>query len=265
MKYQKLLYFLQNVGKNPSALIYEDELTGLSNRRYLFHHCQNAIDWQALDRRPVSLVMINIDYFKRINNQYGHNTGDQALIHAAENIRTAAPENGVCVRYAGDSFFLLLADHSKPEARSIAEKLLHQIRRQPFSAPEAGTRIPLSLSIGIAGAPEDAADIKNLIHKADTAMQAARKAGRDRCMDSEEVSDAGVFPRTALQYLENAGLAGRGDQLTSMRESLRYFDQGQSRMVIVDGAPGIGKTRFLSTIEKDLEENLQPVDRKSVV
>ncbi|MBA2881014.1 diguanylate cyclase (GGDEF)-like protein [Desulfosalsimonas propionicica] len=265
MKYQKLLYFLQNVGKNPSALIYEDELTGLNNRRYLFHHCQNAIDWQALDRRPVSLVMINIDYFKRINNQYGHNTGDQALIHTAESIRTAAPENGVCVRYAGDSFFLLLPDHSKPEVRSIAEKLLHQIRRQPFSAPEAGTRIPLSLSIGIAGAPGDAADIKNLIHKADTAMQAARKAGRDRCMDAEEVSDAGVFPRTALRYLENAGLAGRGDQLTRMRESLRHFDQGQSRMVIVDGAPGIGKTRFLSTIEKDLEENLQPVRVQGII
>lgn len=265
MKYQKLLYFLQNVGKNPSALIYEDELTGLNNRRYLFHHCQNAIDWQATDRRPVSLVMINIDYFKRINNQYGHNTGDQALIHAAESIRTEAPENGVCVRYAGDSFFLLLADHSKPEARSIAEKLLHQIRRQPFFAPEAGTRIPLSLSIGIAGAPEDAADIKNLIHKADTAMQAARKAGRDRCMDAAEVSDAGVFPKTALQYVENAGLAGRGDQLARMRESLRHFNQGQSRMVIVDGAPGIGKTRFLSTIEKDLEENLQPVRVQGII
>ncbi len=259
MKYQKLLYFLQNVGKNPSALIFEDELTGLNNRRYLFNYCQNEIDWKDLDNIPVCLLMINIDYFKRINNRYGHNTGDQVLVHASETIKAAVPSNTVVVRYAGDNFLVLMPGLQKNEVRPIAEKILYQIRRQPFFVPEAGARIPLSLSAGTAGAPADASNIKSLIHKADAAMSAARQAGRDRCMDARDISDTSIFPKTVLQYLENAGLAGRGDQLARIRESLRQFDHGKNRLIIVDGAPGIGKTRFLSAIEEELKESFQPI------
>jgi diguanylate cyclase (GGDEF)-like protein len=259
MKYQKLLYFLQNVGKNPSALIFEDELTGLNNRRFLFHHCQNEIDWNDLDTCPVCLLMVNIDYFKRINTKFGHNTGDQVLVHVAETIRTAVPANSIVARYAGDNFLVLLNGLQKDKTHAIARKLLDQIRTQPFAVPETGQRVPLSLSAGIACAPENASNIKSLIHKADAAMSAARQAGRDRCMDAGDVSDSSVFPKTALQYLESAGLAGRGDQLARIRESLRHFSQGKNRMIIIDGAPGIGKTRFLSTIEKDLKSHFKPI------
>jgi diguanylate cyclase (GGDEF)-like protein len=259
MKYQKLFYFLQNVGKNPSALIFEDELTGLNNRRFLFHYCQNEIDWNALDSRPVCLLMANIDYFKRINTRFGHNTGDQVLVHIAETIKTAVPANSILVRYAGDNFLILLNGLQKNNAHTIAGKLLDQIRTQAFAVAETGHRIPLSLSAGIACAPEDASNIKSLIHKADAAMSAARQAGRDRCMDAGDVSDSSAFPKTALQYLESAGIAGRGDQLARIRESLRHFGQGKNRMIIVDGTPGIGKTRFLSAIEKDLKNHFSPV------
>jgi diguanylate cyclase (GGDEF)-like protein len=63
MKYQKLLYFLQNVGRDPSSLMMEDYLTGLKNRRYLLHYLKKEIDWGALDAQPVSLLLVDIDYF----------------------------------------------------------------------------------------------------------------------------------------------------------------------------------------------------------
>ncbi|MFP3999175.1 MAG: GGDEF domain-containing protein, partial [Desulfobacterales bacterium] len=139
MKYQKFLYFLQNVGKDPSALVFEDELTGLYNRRYLLGYFKNRVNWNSLENNPLCLLMIDADYLKRINDQYGHNTGDQAIVHIAELIRKAAPANAVPVRYSGDNFLLLLPERSKSDAHAIAQKVLHLTHKTDFSTPEART------------------------------------------------------------------------------------------------------------------------------
>ncbi|MBS3732368.1 MAG: GGDEF domain-containing protein, partial [Desulfobacterales bacterium] len=160
MQYQKFFYFLQNVGRDPAALIFEDEVTGLNNRRYLLHYFKNRVNWAALERNPLCLMMIDVDYFKRINDQYGHDVGDQAMVHAAEIIKNALPRNAIPVRYAGDNFLIVLPKGQKPDARALARKLLHLVRKNPFSPAEASAEIPLTVSIGIAAAPEDAADGK---------------------------------------------------------------------------------------------------------
>lgn len=265
MKYQKFLYFLQNVGKDPSALIFEDELTGLNNRRYLLHYFQTGIDWKALDLHPVCLLMINIDYFKRINEQYGHNTGDQVLVHAARMLRSHAPKDALCVRYAGDNFLLVLPGRKKEDARPIAAKLVREIREQAFFVPETGTRIPLTASAGLAAAPDDAADSKALIHMADTAMYHAKQSGRDRCADAATALQKPVFPRAALQYLERAGIAGRKEALEKVGEALARFSGGANQFVLVEGAPGMGKTRFLSAVQENLDPGLDPIRVHGVV
>ena len=80
MKYQKFFYFLQNNGRDPSYLIFEDELTGFYNRRYLFHYIKNRVSWNELKDNPVCLLMIGADHLKRINEQYGEKAGDRALL-----------------------------------------------------------------------------------------------------------------------------------------------------------------------------------------
>jgi diguanylate cyclase (GGDEF)-like protein len=125
MAYQDLLYFLQNVGKDPSRLIFEDELTGIYNRRFLLNYFEYKIPWDSLENHPVSLIMLDIDYFKQINDTHGHETGDQALIWMATLLREVAGEAGLPVRYAGDEFIILLpyAPCPMPLARMFHELL----------------------------------------------------------------------------------------------------------------------------------------------
>ena len=155
MKYQKLLYFLQNVGKDPSGLMFEDYLTGLNNRRFLLHYLKHNIDWGAIDDKPVSLVMIDIDFFKRINSQYGSTVGDQVLTHIAGILKDISREKGIPVLYAGDEFMVLLPGRNKRATVSLAAEIFFQIKNQLLFSPDAGREIPLTVSMGIATAPDD--------------------------------------------------------------------------------------------------------------
>ena len=100
MKYEELSYFLQNIGKDPSRLIFEDELTGVYNRRFLLHYFQYKIAWESLPDHPLSLIMMDLDYFKKINDTYGHPVGDQALVFLARVLREVSGDDGLPIRYA---------------------------------------------------------------------------------------------------------------------------------------------------------------------
>ena len=84
MPYEELVASLQHIGKDPSRLIFEDELTGIYNRRFLLRYLENKIDWEDQGEVPVSLLMIDLDHFKNINDTHGHLSGDQALVHIAQ-------------------------------------------------------------------------------------------------------------------------------------------------------------------------------------
>jgi len=254
MKYQKLLYFLQNVGKDPAALIYEDELTGLNNRRFLLSFFKHKIDWNTVRQSPVSLLIIDIDHFKRIKDQYGTNAGDQVLLHIAGQIESAAGDDDVVVRYAGNQFALLLPGRPKAEALETAGKLISGIHNSPFFLPEAGKQIPVTLSIGVATAPNDAESGKLLINQADTALYHARSSGGDLCADAATVS------RQAIRYIDSAGVIGRKSHFEQVSAALKKVSTGKSQFVIIDGAPGMGKTSFLDTVQRNLEKTtLKPV------
>ena len=79
----ELYSYLKNVGKDPSALVFEDELTGLHNRRFCLNYLQHKLSWDFPDERRVSLLMMDIDYFKEVNDTYGHERVDEALIHVS--------------------------------------------------------------------------------------------------------------------------------------------------------------------------------------
>ncbi|MGD9039579.1 MAG: GGDEF domain-containing protein, partial [Desulfobacteraceae bacterium] len=87
---QELFNFLEHSGKDPSRLIFEDELTGIYNRRFLYQYLQSKVQWDTLEQRPFSLLMMDVDNFKQINDRYGHQTGDQALIWVAGLIQEVA-------------------------------------------------------------------------------------------------------------------------------------------------------------------------------
>ncbi|MFO7839635.1 MAG: diguanylate cyclase [Desulfosalsimonadaceae bacterium] len=254
MKYQKFFHFLQNTGKDPAALYFEDELTRLKNRRFLLDYFQHNINWDKLQRHPVSLLMIDADYLRHVNDQYGHEAGDQALVHISGLVKEVTPAHGLAVRYAGDEFIILLAGTDKNGALAVAENLLEQSHYNLFFASEADTPIPLTVSIGCATAPDDADTAKGLLHQADLAVYGAKQAGKNRHVDAAEVIPETVSYKNAIHYLDNAGIVGRKSQFEVVATALKQLGRKKSSFLVIDGAPGMGKTSFLELVQRNLEK-----------
>ncbi len=255
MQYEELLNFLQNIGKDPSRLIFEDELTGIYNRRFLLHYFQYKITWDALTEEPVSLIMMDMDRFKQINDTYGHQVGDEALVFLAEVLKGVGGEEGLPIRYAGDEFMILLPQGGKEKALQVGERLLNRVHQEFLPIGDGGERrLQITLSIGIASAPEDAQTGRGLIQKADTALYYAKKNGRDRVANAGAIPPQEVFEKTALYQLQGENIAGRKEQLAEVSQCLQSFSQGQSHFILVEGGSGLGKSAFLEVIRENLTQ-----------
>jgi diguanylate cyclase (GGDEF)-like protein len=248
---QELFNFLEHSGKDPFRLIFEDELTGIYNRRFLYHYLQSKVEWNALENRPLSLLMMDVDNFKRINDSYGHQIGDQALIWVADLIKEVAGEDGLPIRYAGDEFILLL--QSDKQASLIrGEKLYRSVHEKTFHPSALDSPLRITFSIGVASAPDDAENGKGLIQKADTALYSAKKKGRDCFVNASQVALEDVFDKTAIYQLEDVKLVGRKKQLEQVTNVLKKFGKKKSQFLIVEGSAGLGKTEFLESIRQNL-------------
>jgi two-component system, cell cycle response regulator len=146
-----------------------DGLTGLYNRRYL-------TDRLAETSGAVSLLVIDLDFFKRINDTYGHPVGDAVLRETAARIAEAARATDVVARYGGEEFVVLLPETDEEGAAHLAERVRQRIREQPVQ--EAALRIAVTASIGVA--TDRSGDTGRLMDAADRAVYQAKAQGRDR-------------------------------------------------------------------------------------
>ena len=146
--------------------------------------------------------MIDIDYFKRINEEYGHTVGDQVLIHIAGILKNHQPGKRDTVSLRRRHFHAASAGPEKQDAVKTAAELFYQINNNLFFSADAGTEIPITVSIGTATAPDDAASGEDLVNQAKNALYHAKQAGRNR------YADASLVSRQAVHYLENAGHCG---------------------------------------------------------
>ena len=255
MKYRDLLELLQHSGTDPAQLIFEDELTGLSNRRFLRNYLEYKVPWDRPERCRLSLIMTDLDGFKQLNDKFGHQFGDQALIWFAAKLKEVAANEGVAIRNSGDEFMILLPGGTKAAARHLAETLLRRFREEPLQDAEGGVSLTLRLSIGIASVPEDAQDAGSLIHKADTALYFAKKSGGNRFAVADEIDLDQVFGKTALSQLDGPEMAGRRPQLERVSEALDRLNARENQFLIVKGAAGMGKSTFLEAVRRGVSES----------
>ena len=253
MEYKDLFSYIQHLGTDPSRLIFEDELTGICNRRFLFKYLRHSIEWDSLDIRPVSLIMMDLDRFKQVNDTYGHSAGDQVIAWAGRLLKEVAGDTSIAVRYAGDEFMILMPDADKAAALKVGEQIIERfsLNAAKMQLPEKAVEIYITLSVGVASAPEDARTGEELIHQADTALYGAKKTGRNRLVAAGEVAAEKVFPKIALHRLEEA-IAGRQSQFTKISAAFSKFAQNQGRLVIIEGASGMGKSYFLKVLRRHL-------------
>ena len=161
-----------------------DGLTGVWNRRYLEMTLRKEIERAQRFGRPLSVLMLDIDRFKRVNDRYGHQRGDEVLIEITRRILGEIRGNiDVVGRYGGEEFVILLPETPTGGARVVAEKIRTAIRDEAFVGSSTEP-IAVTVSMGIATYPEDGATAEELIRKADEAMYRAKAGGRDRVVNT---------------------------------------------------------------------------------
>ena len=155
-----------------------DSLTGLSNRRHFLDMAAATMENYRRYRRPLAVLMLDIDRFKRINDTYGHATGDQVLIVLADTLREVLRSADICGRYGGEEFVCLLPETTEIEARVVAERLRMAMAEQAIATAEG--ELHFNVSIGLAEAEPGDSTVETLIQRADVAMYEAKAAGRNR-------------------------------------------------------------------------------------
>ena len=163
-----------------------DALTGLYNHRYLHERLSEELHRSREIEQPLSVLFCDLDHFKEYNDANGHSAGDAVLREVAHLIEQSVRNVDVAGRYGGEEFVVLLVETGRAAALAVAERIRERIHAAGFSA----NGMPLTVSIGVAGYPEDADRREALLDKADAAMYLAKRRGRDQvaeCGEQEEV------------------------------------------------------------------------------
>ncbi|MDY7228446.1 diguanylate cyclase [Hyalangium rubrum] len=172
------------------ALSRTDPLTGLSNRRYFEERLQEEFARARRYRSPLSLVMLDIDYFKRVNDTYGHPFGDEVLRAVAQVTRARLREVDLLARYGGEELIALLPETSPEDALRACERVREAIEGlQLEHRASDGTKRPVrcTASLGLASIPSPSLQtMEELMHAADECLYAAKGAGRNRVRQHEE-------------------------------------------------------------------------------
>lgn len=167
-----------------------DTMTRLSNRMRFFERLQSEFRRSVRYDRPLSCIMIDLDRFAWINEQYGEHFGDTVLIQFASLLARDLRETDLAVRFEGETFALLLPETSAAQAVAVAERTRARLKEHVFS--NGVVACSLTCSFGVSGLPDPRfARIDDLVHRATQALMEAKRRGRDRVVLDAAVSDEG--------------------------------------------------------------------------
>ena len=172
-----------------------DSITGVPNHRHFQSRLKQEVERARKAGHDLSLLVIDIDTFKEINDRFGHIEGDRVLSEIAVRINGQLRAHDVLARYAGDEFVVILPEVNSRVSLEIAARLLRAVRSRPFELSNGETAV-VTLSIGAATFPDDGDTDEEIINAADTAMYLAKGYGRDAVCHFRDIAllDSGVMP-----------------------------------------------------------------------
>jgi diguanylate cyclase (GGDEF)-like protein len=153
-----------------------DSLTGLANARAAAQDLDRIVAFAGRTATPLAAIILDLDHFKQINDNFGHQIGDEALAALGAVLRKGTRASDFVARYGGEEFLILLQDTDAENGAELAEKLREAIRQ--MHVPGLTRRV--TASFGVASIPQHAGDAETLVRAADRALYAAKKAGRDQ-------------------------------------------------------------------------------------
>jgi diguanylate cyclase (GGDEF)-like protein len=159
-----------------------DDLTGVYNRRFLEDSLGTYVAEAGEKGQPLSLVMVDLDHFRQINEAHGHAAGDQAIVGAARVFRAVLRETDIIARYGGDEFVIILPRTDPARATELMAAVCAEVARRPILKDANGAIITVTSSMGVAGYPLHATDLSGLRAAADAALYRAKEEGRNRAV-----------------------------------------------------------------------------------
>ena len=181
------LKHFQRLSSIKNIAIY-DTLTGLYNRRYFEERLGVEAQKSFFSNTPLSLVMVDIDHFKKVNDTFGHTEGDQVLCMISSLLKASVRKKDTVSRYGGEEFILILPEAGLDESFVIAERIRRLVEKSPFEVGK--TQVNLTLSMGISNFPSHRAKSKEeLVKMADQALYDAKRGGRNKvCIFTERLT-----------------------------------------------------------------------------
>ena len=157
-----------------------DALTGLFNRRYMETHLATLVEQAANRGKPIAVLVLDIDYFKSINDGYGHDAGDDVLREFSLRVRKSIRNIDLACRYGGEEFVIVMPETDMAVATMVAERLRRLIANEPFAIQQGARHIEVTISIGIATLSNHEDTAATILKRADQALYRAKRDGRNR-------------------------------------------------------------------------------------
>ncbi|MBX3031785.1 MAG: diguanylate cyclase [Chloroflexi bacterium] len=173
-----------------------DQLTGVHNHRYLQERLTQEVARSSRSRTPLSVMLVDLDGFKTINDQHGHADGDRVLQNVAATLRMAVRTNDIVARYGGDEFVVVMPDTALDAARHVADRVVAGVRGLRHQLSD-GSEGRVACSAGLAVAPDDGRTAQKLLRAADAAMYRAKRGGGDSVLRAESGRTTITAPRPA--------------------------------------------------------------------
>ena len=222
------------------ALI-RDPLTGVYSRAMLNARLEEELERARRYEHPFTLLLLDLDQFKSINDAFGHHRGDLVLIEFARRIEAGVRGSDSVFRYGGDEFVILLPNTDKEKGLSTAVRLLESVNAQPFTDEPP---LSLTLSIGLASHPVDGVTAESLFDIADQRHQSAKRLGRNQVIAEtlQEISGDVIDPPSRLIERDMAQAA--------VHQFLNNLPETNRSVLQIAGPSGSGRTRLLVEIRK---------------
>ncbi len=192
-----LVLHMERAEEAAKKLALIDPLTNTFNRRTFLELAQKEISRCRRSKTPLSMIMFDLDHFKRINDEYGHLAGDEVLKRFAGIVQSCLRREDLLVRYGGEEFCVLLPDVPVERAFQLGERVRAAVRATSFSSRSGKRRIAVTVSAGVARLrEEDGDDISGLVSRSDDALYSAKDAGRDCVMSYPENTTIAMLTRS---------------------------------------------------------------------